>query len=195
MRKIVQVLLVGSCLLGTGSIVQAGDLGVSIGGKRGFNADVSLSAKDGLGADVSASIGGRKGINADVDADIGDGVDADIDASIGGRKGVNANVDASIGDGDGIDADVNATIGGNHNPAVGLGDDDDAAAANQATDPSTDAADPGNGALTSRQRQAFNSMPASERKALITRCGSVNSGNSDAALVSLCKLLRMSAAR
>ena len=178
MRRIVQILLVSSCVMGTGSIVQAADIGVSIDGKRGIDADVGVS------------LGGGKGINADVDAAVGgnDGVNANVDASIGGGDGVKADVNASVGSQPGVDADL--SLGLKADDVSGDANDDDSAMSNNGISPASP-----DGVLTSGQRQALNGMSESERKSLIRRCGSISAASYDPALVNLCKLLRMSASR
>jgi hypothetical protein len=197
MRKSVYVLMLTSCVVmsvGT-STVFAKDKNQS--NHINVDADVSHGGKKGLDADVSASIGGRRGINADVDANSGGrkGVDADVDVDVGGRKGHDADVDVSLGGNKSLDADVDVTIdnkkGVNAGVDVLLGVDD----GNSNTRPDLSNRNPVPGGLTASQRQAFNNMSPSERNALIKRCSAVNSGGYDAALVKLCKLLRMSALR
>jgi hypothetical protein len=197
MRKSVQVLMLTSCVLmsfsSTAAFAKDKHTGIDV------DASVTLGAKKGL-VDASASIGGRKGIKADVDANLGGrkGLNANVDARVGGRKGVDANVDVSLGGNKGLNTDVDASIGGkkgiNVDVDIGLGTDD----GKPSTRPDVTVGDPKDdpaGGLTSSQRQAFNDMSASERNALIKRCGSISSGGYDPALVNLCRLLRMSASR
>ena len=167
MKKMFQLLLLGSAIALTGPALHAADRGlgvnVSIGGKKGVKANVSLGGRKGINAGVDASIGGRKGVRADVDVAVGGkkGVDADARISLGG---MNANIDTRD--------DVAV-----HPPGADRGKD------------------PDGGALTTAQRQAFNSMSAREKTALLKRCGSIGRGGYDPALVRLCQLLRMSASR
>lgn len=200
MRKSVQAVMLAACV--SLSFSATTGFAKDRSNKNGVDAGVSVSlgGKKGLDVDVDASIGGRKGINANVDANVGGrkGLNANVDARVGNRRGINANVDVSIGGRKGLNADVDASIGGkkglNVGVDVGLGIDDGK--------PNTrpDVTDRGlndepSGALTSAQRQAFNEMSSGERNTLIKRCNSVSSGGYDAALVNLCKLLRMSASR
>lgn len=214
MNKLFQTLLLGSAIaLGTlpafsadrdhGVSVSLGgidaNVGVDVGGRKGLDADVDVSVGDrnGLDADADVSLGGNKGVDADVDVSLGnsEGLDAGVNAAIG--NGVDADVDVSVDDG--LDADLGATIGNGGDADVGLpvGDADanlggtkPASNANLYLDDKSDRP-----RLTSAQRQAFNSMSATDKAALLKRCGSVSAGGYDPALVELCKLLRMSAAR
>jgi len=209
MNKLFQTLLLSSAIAmcglpafsadrDRGLSVSIGDIdanvGLDVGGRRGLDADVDVSVGDrnGLDADADVSLGGKNGVDADVDVSLGDrnGLDANVDATIG--NGVDADVDLSLGGGDGLDADVGATIGN--------GVDADVDLSLGGTDPDTNTGvDPGDKPdrprLTGAQRQAFNSMSTADKAALLKRCGSVSSGGYDPALVELCKLLRMSAAR
>jgi hypothetical protein len=158
------------------------------------NRDLGVSVGD---VDISVGLGGRKGLNADIDASIGGkkGLNADVDATIGGKNTVDADIDISLGGTKGLDADVNAGIGDDVNVDVAIGVDDANAVTPPTVDPGVDPGiDPG-GSLTSAQRQVFNGLSSGERKALLTRCNSVGAGGYDPALVQLCKLLQMSAAR
>ena len=200
MRKSVQAVMLAACV--SLSFSATTGFAKDRSNKNGVDAGVSVSlgGKKALDVDVNASIGGRKGINANVDANVGGrkGLNANVDARVGNRKGINANVDVSLGGRKGLNADVDASIGGkkgvNVGVDVGLGIDDE----KPNTRPDVTDSDPKDdpiGGLTSTQRQAFNDMSASERKALIKRCNSVSFGGYDPALVNLCKLLWMSASR
>lgn len=212
MRKSWRVLLLSGCIalpFAGQSLAQ----GLSVGGENGVSADVNTS--DGIGADVS--VGGADGVNAGVgiggssgvaDVDVsaggsdganakanvggGGGLDADADVSLGGRNGVNAG--ATLGTGAGIDAGTTASIGGGRGAAseaglLGLGSTGIGAAAVGGTGA------PGAGGLTGPQLQAFQAMSDGEQRNLLNRCADIASGGGDAALVSLCRMLRMSASR
>ncbi len=212
MRKSWRVLLLSGCFglpLAGQSVAQ----GLSVGGENGISADVNTS--DGIGADVS--VGGGDGVNADVgiggssgvaDVDVsagggdganasanvggGGGLDADAAVSLGGRNGVNAG--ATLGTGSGVDAGTTASIGGGRGVAAepglfGLRSTGIGAAAVDGTGV------PGAGGLTAPQREAFQAMSEAEQRTLLNRCADIASGGGDAALVSLCRMLRMSASR
>lgn len=198
MQKLLQSLLFGTALALTVTTVQAADrnrdIGVNVGGID-LGVDIDLGGKKGLDADVDVGLGGKKGLDADVDATIGskNGVDADVDVTLGGKKGLDADADLSLGGDDGIDAGVTAGIGDDVNVDVGLGVDDTVA-----TDPDPGVEpgkDPGGSTLTAVQRRAFDRMSARERSAMLKRCGTVDAGGYDPALVKLCTLLRLSASR
>ena len=140
--------------------------GINIGGSKGVSVDISTS--DGLGVD--ASVGGRSGVNASANVG-GSGGLADVDASVGGSRGVSAS--ANVNGGRGLSVDVDAQIGGSGSTGTGTG----------------------SGNLTGPQRQALRDMSPAERQRLLTRCGSITSSGYDPALVELCRLLRLSAAR
>jgi hypothetical protein len=197
MHRTTQALLWASCfILGVGvhDAAHSRDrsVGVSIGGTNGINAGVSVGTKNGVDADVSASVGGRKGVNADVGANVGKGVDADVDASLGDRKSTDVGADVSVGDDQGVDAKVNVDLSGTDTkvgtPTVLHPDIPDV------TDKSPNN-NPDGTSLTAEQRQAFDNMSDSQKKAMLKRCQSIGSGGYDPALVNLCKLLRMSASR
>jgi hypothetical protein len=199
MRKSVQVLMLASCVVMSfnAPAVFARDKTKSA---IDVDADVTLGGKKSLGADVSASIDGRKGVNGHVGANLGGlkGLNAEVDANVGGHEDIDAKVDVSLGGNQGVDANIDATIGGNNSVNVGVdvGTSIDDGTLNTRPDmtdrePKPDDQD----GLTSSQRQAFNDMSASERKALIKRCNSVGTDGYDPALVNLCRLLRLSASR
>ena len=145
---------------------------LSIGGQNGVNADVSTS--NGLG--VGASVGGSSGVNANATVG-GSSSAANANASVGGSNGVNAN--ATVGGTNGL-ANVDVTVGGTApgtTPGAGGGTGTDA------------------GGLTPAQQEAFNNISDSERRDLLRRCDSVNAGSYDPQLVSLCRLLKLSAMR
>jgi hypothetical protein len=208
MNKLFQSILLGSAIAMCGfpALTADRDRGVSVslggidanvgldaGGRRGLDADVdvSIGGRNGLDADADVSVGGRKGVNADVDVSLGNrnGLDADVDVSLGGRKGLDADVGATIGNG--VGADVDLSLGDNNaNVDVDLGGTD------PGTTPGIDPDDKSDRPrLTTAQRQAFNRLSAADKAVLLKRCGSVSAGGYDPALVELCKLLRMSAAR
>lgn len=196
MQKLFQSLLLGSALalttMGAHAADRNRDVSVSVG-----DADVSvgLGSRNGLKADVDASLGGRNATNANVDVSTGGRKGLDASATIGANDAANADVDISLGRNTGLNAGVKAGIGDDVNVDIGLGVDNANPVTTTGVDPGTDpVTDPG-GSLTSAQRQAFNAMSSSERKALLKRCNSVGSGGYDPALVQLCKLLRMSASR
>lgn len=194
MRKQVKLCLVSAGLVVlSGMAVEAG--GLKIGGDRGISVDVDT--RDGLGA--RASVGGSRGLNAD--ANVGGSRSlADVDASVGGSRGLNAganvgtrdgltaDVDTSLGGSRGLNASVGATVGGSRTGVdvdIGIGDNT----------PGNGPGTPSGGGLTAPQRQAFQNMSPNDRRKLLVRCASINSGGYDAQLVELCRLLRLSAAR
>lgn len=127
---------------------------------------VDVSTSDGLGVD--ASVGGRSDLNASANVG-GSGGLANVDASVGGSRGVSASAD--VNGGRGLSVDVDAQIGGSGSTGTG------------------------SGILTGPQRQALRDMSPPERQRLLIRCGSITSSGYDPALVDLCRLLRLSAAR
>ncbi len=195
MRKSLRVLLLSGCI----ALPFAGQTfaqGLSVGGENGISADVGIGGSAGV-ADVDASVGGSDGLSADANIGGGGGLDADAAVSLGGRNGVNAGL--ALGTGDGVDVGTTASVGGGSGSraasapdlfglrSTGIG----AAALGGAGA----AGAPGAGALTGPQRQAFEAMSETERRNLLNRCADIASGGGDAALVSLCRMLRMSASR
>jgi len=149
-------------------------VGASVGGSNGVNAGATVGGSSSA-ADVGASVGGSNGVNANATVG-GSGSVADVDATVGGSNGVNAN--ATVGGSNGL-ADVDVTVGGTAPGTPGAG-------GGTGTD---------GGGLTPAQQQAFNGMSDSERRDLLVRCESVNAGSYDQQLVSLCRLLKLSAMR
>ncbi|MGB3811789.1 MAG: hypothetical protein WA950_01065 [Shinella sp.] len=150
-------------------------VGVSLGSvKAGVNATVGGS-KGLADAKVGASVGGAKGINAKASANVG-----------GSRGLVDAGVTASVGGSGGLGAKVGATVGGggllNANVGLGLG--------STGVRPGTS----GGGVMTSTERRTlrqFSQLSRNERMQLLKRCGGIDNGGYDAALVKLCRLLEM----
>jgi hypothetical protein len=195
MRNTVRIALLSGAVAFSMPLSAAAE-GISIGGSRGISVDVDTS--DGVGVD--ASVGGRNGVNANANVGGSRGV-ADVDASVGGSRGINASanvnagrglsadVDAGVGGEGGLNASVDADIGGSGtgvNVDLGLG---------RPTEPDGAASNPGSGGLTAPQRQALRDMSSTDRQRLIKRCGGISSSGYDAALVELCRLLRLSASR
>ena len=199
MHKLFQSLLLGSAIALTSMAGYAADknksdVSVSV---AGVNVDVGLGGRNGVKAGVDANVGGKNAVDAKADVSLGGkkGLDADVDATIGGKDAINADVDVSLGGRKGLNAGVNANVGDDVNVDIGLGVDDTNPVTTTGVDPGTDPGKNPGRTLTSAQRQAFNSLSSSDRKALLKRCNSVGSGAYDPALVQLCKLLRMSASR
>lgn len=175
MRPIVRILL-ASAFIAAPLSAHAIDVGVSLGGDRGVNANASADVSGGVSADADVSVGGRNGVNADAAARVGggSGIGADVNATVGGGDGIDTNATAAIGGG-GVDANVGLSIGGT----------------NGSGGPGT----PGSGPLTPGERDAlaaFNAMSDNDRQRLLNRCGQLGtSGGHDADLANLCALLRM----
>lgn len=162
---------------------------LSIGGQNGVNAGVSTS--NGLG--VGASVGGSTGVSANATVG-GSGSAADVGASVGGSNGVNAN--ATVG-GSGSLANASASVGGvgGANASATVGGNDGLAGVDATVGGPTSGPGTSGSGLTSAQQQALNDMSDSERRSLLVRCESVRPGSYDQQLVSLCRLLKLSAIR
>ena len=188
MRTFVSVSLLATILAWPVS-VPALDIGASVGGRDGISAGVSADGRSGLNAGARASAGSARGVGSDASASVGGGrsVDAGVNASARGSRGVDARVNMGVGGG-GLDADV--SIGrtpGNANGANGI---------TEGSSPSTTSpSSPNRGAIQNPRAvlSAFNDMSKAEQRKLLTRCRGISSaGGYDAALVSLCALLRAS---
>jgi hypothetical protein len=135
-------------------------------------------------------------VNAGGGASTVNGIDAGATASIGGARGVNAGLGARVGGTSGTGAGIQVGIGGElvgggagagSGGGIGTGGGIGAGAGGTGTI--------GGGALTGRQRTAFDNMSPTEQRRLITRCADISGGGYDPALVQLCRMLRMSASR
>lgn len=200
MKYLSRSLLLSACLLVP---ISAQALDVSVGGSNGVNASVS-GGSGGLG--VGASVGGSNGVNANANVGGGSngGLNAGANASVGGSHGVNANVGASVGGSSGVNANVNASVGGssgvNANVGVGVGGGGVGVGVGVGVGPGTgtpgNPGNPGGGVNPGVIRdaaKAYNNMSRTEQIALARRCVDIlgSRGGYDAALVSLCKMIRV----